>query len=540
MNIKKLISVSLTGILAGILSFPASAEEVAIDGIIYNILDDNSAQVSDYVPEAELGDVVIPDSIDYAGAKYEVVSIGYVAFAYCTSLTSIELPESVTSIDLAAFAYCTSLTAIDLPESLTSIGDYAFRNCTSLTKIEIPELVSTIGYMVFYYCRSLKMVDLPESLTSIGDFAFSFCSSLTEIDLPESLTSIGVEAFSHCSSLTEIDIPESVTSIGGHAFYNCSSLITINVAENNPVYSSLDGVLYNKELTELITCPGAKSSINIPVTVTSIGGDAFSFCSSLTEIELPETVTSIGRDAFSHCSSLTEMDIPESVTSIGNYAFSYCSSLITINVAENNPVYSSIDGVLYNKELTELITCPGAKSSINIPATVTSIGDGAFLECTSLTEIELPESLISIGEVAFAHCTSLTEIELPESVTSIGGLAFVICPLLNKVICKAVEVPEIVFNTFDGISQDAILYVPAQALEDYENADWDQYFSQILPLEEAPDAGVSGIAADNDGYYRIYNLKGMAVKTTKDASELNSLPAGLYIINGKKVMLLPN
>lgn len=145
--------------------------------------------------------------------------------------------------------------------------------------------------------------------------------------------------------------------------------------------------------------------------------------------------------------------------------------------------------------------------------------------------------MLSIDNSTFYKCSSLTEIDLPDTLTFIGDKAFSECSLLNMVICRAIQVPQLGYSCYNSISTDAILYVQAEAVEDYENSDWAQYFSQILPIGDAPDAGVNEIAADNDGYYKIYNLKGMAVKITKDTSELNSLPAGLYIINGKTAII---
>ena len=180
---------------------------------------------------------------------------GY-AFSGCTSLTSINIPDSVTSIGGRAFNGCSSLTSISIPNSVTSIGDYAFWGCSGLTSINIPDSVTSIGGRAFNGCSSLTSISIPDSVTSIGSSAFSGCTSLVSINIPNSVTSIGNSAFEDCSSLTSINIPNSVTSIGGYAFWNCKSL----------------------------------TSINMPGSVTSIGESAFVFCYKLTEIHYGGTI----------------------------------------------------------------------------------------------------------------------------------------------------------------------------------------------------------------------------------------------------------
>ncbi len=496
------------GNASGALTIPDTINGKKVTGIGKNAFEDCNS----------LTGITIPDS---------VTSIEYRAFYYCRSLTSITIPDSVTSIGYNAFYECDSLTSITIPNSVTSIGEGAFWKCSSLTSITIPEGVTRIGNVTFEGCSKLTSITIPDSVTSIEYCAFQGCSSLTSITIPNSVTSIGYNAFYGCSSLTNITIPNSVTSIGDRAFYNCSSLTSINVSENNKNYCSVDGVLFNKDKTELIQYPRKKegtnykipnsvtsigdytfskcgsltsitipegvtsigtgafyecdslTSITIPEGVTSIGDEAFEYCSSLTSITIPNSVTSIGHEAFyncdsltsitilkgvtsigdeafEYCSSLTSITIPNSVTSIGNEAFRGCSSLTSItipnsvtsigssafgcsnltsiNVSDNNKNYSSVDGVLFNKDKTELIQYPRKKEGTNykIPNSVTSIGDYAFAGC-SITSITIPNSVTSIGYGAFETCSSLTSITIPEGVTSIGGYTFDGCSSLTSI-----------------------------------------------------------------------------------------------------------
>ena len=307
------------------------------------------------------------------------------------SQKTYNIPSSVTSIGEYAFDGCRSLTSINIPSSVTSIGEYAFDDCSSLPSINIPYSVTSIGGMAFAYCSSLTSINIPSSMTSIEWSTFEGCSSLTSINIPSSVTSIDLQAFSGCSSLTSINIPSSVTSIGMSTFRGCSSLTSINIPSS---VTSID-------LQAFMDC-SSLTSINIPSSVTSIGQSAFSGCSSLTSINIPSSVTSIGEWAFNGCSSLTSINIPSSVTSIGERAFKDCSSLTAFTVDANNPNYCADGCMLFNKEKTTLITAVGSQKTYNIPSSVTSIGQSAFSDCSSLTSINIPSSVTSIGEYAFS------------------------------------------------------------------------------------------------------------------------------------------
>ena len=241
------------------------------------------------------------------------------------------------------------------------------------------------------------------TITGCDDSAQGAITIPSQID-GKPVTSIGSCAFHGCSSLTSITIPNSVTSIG-IAFDWCKKLTQINVDTANTVYSSVNGVLFSKDKTELIRYPEGKAdtSYAIPNGVTSIGYWAFCDCYSLTSITIPDSVTSIGTMAFEDCSSLTSITIPGSVTSIDDNAFYVCRKLNQINVDTANTAYSSVNGVLFNKEKTKLIRYPIGKAdtSYSIPDGVTSIGDYAFSWCSSLTSITIPDGVTIIDRNAF-------------------------------------------------------------------------------------------------------------------------------------------
>ena len=261
-------------------------------------------------------------------------------------------------------------------------------------------------------------------------------NAITKIEFGDNATSIGSHAFYYCHSLTSITIPDSVTSIGQDAFSDCYSLTSITIPDS--VTSIEQYVFQNcRSLT----------SITIPDGVTSIGHHAFENCYSLTNITIPDGVTSIGTYAFNRCYSLTGLAIPNSVTSIREYAFSGCYSL----------------------------------TNITIPNSVTSIRECAFSGCYSLTNITIPNSVTSIGQYAFQNCYSLTSITIPDGVTTIGQYAFINCYGMAEYHLKSTTPPTLSnTNTFNGIPDDFIIYVPQGSLEAYQTAtNWATYASHM-------------------------------------------------------------
>ena len=276
-----------------------------------------------------LTEITIPDGVTVIrGGWYDYDSHNG-AFSGCTSLKEIVIPDSVTGIGESAFFGCQSLKEITIPDSVMGIGEYAFEGCTSLAEIVIPDSVTEIGWSAFSGCTSLSKVKLPNSLTKIGDYAFYYCKNLTEITIPDSVTEISWSAFEGCTSLAEITIPDSVTSIGEYAFSGCTSLSEITVSPDNKNYSSVDGVLFNKDGSELIVYPkgNKRSTYTVPDGVTKIEYGAFCDCTSLAEITIPGSVTEIGESAFSGCTSLKKITIPDSVTKIKDFAFKNCSTI---------------------------------------------------------------------------------------------------------------------------------------------------------------------------------------------------------------------
>ena len=406
---------------------------IPTEHIVYEVSEDGTyAIVVGY--EGTETEVVIANEYN----NLPVTSIGEDAFAYCDSLVSVTIPDSVTSIGYGAFAYCDSLVSVTIPDSVTSIGYTVFWGCSSLTSVTIPDSVTSIDYGTFFFCSSLVSVTIPDSVISIDSSAFYNCDSLMSVDIPNSVTYIGTSAFYNCDSLVSVTIPDSVTSISICAFEDCDSLTSIIVDENNKYYKSIDGNLYSKDGKTLIQYAIGKkdTSFEIPFGVTSIDDwGAFSGCDRLVNIDIPDSVEFIGFRAFEGCSSLTSVVIGDSVTSIGDNVFGGCDNLTSIIVDENNKYYKSIDGNLYSKDGKTLVQYAIGKedTSFEIPNSVTSIGFYAFYYCSSLVSVTIPDSVTSIGDWAFAGCAGLVNATIPDSVTSIGDWAFSGCSGLASV-----------------------------------------------------------------------------------------------------------
>ena len=367
-----------------------------------------------------------------------------------TSFDELQYFTGLTSIEKDAFAGCTNLTSVTIPNSVESIGEQAFSRCSGLTTVTIPNSVTSIAIAAFSRCSGLTSITIPESVTSIMDDAFSRCSGLTSVTIPESVTSIGTGAFSGCEALTSVTIPNSVTSIGNGAFMDCSGLTSVTIPNS---VTSIGRWVFSG-------CSGL-TSITIPNSVTSIEEQAFSRCSGLTSVTIPNSVTSIASYAFEDCSGLTSITIPESVTSIMDDAFSGCSGLTSMKVESGNTIYDSRN---------------------NCNAIIETSSNTLISGCINTT---IPNSVTSIGRYAFFNCSGLTSVTIPNSVTSIGGYVFYGCSSLTSVTVENPTPITISSGDFPNC-KNATLYVPAGSKAAYEAADYWKDFKEIIEIDPSP------------------------------------------------------
>lgn len=365
------------------------------------------------IPEGvvSIGDRVFFDCSSLTGINISdsVVSIGYSAFEGCTGLKSVTLGKSLTQIENRAFYNCGNLTGIQIPDGVKSIGMEAFYHCESLTSVTVPDSVISIGDHIFDGCTSLKTAVIGNGVTRIGYYAFGYCGSLTSVTIGSGVTCIDAWAFEHCGSLPKISIPKSVTDISSIAFNYCYSLTAINVNKNNPNYCSVSGVLFNKAKTKLLRVPGGFSGA----------------------YTVPDGVTDVGY-AFVTCIKLTSVTISKDVAVLIGSSFDGCSSLKKIIVNKNNPNFSSVSGVLFDKAKTKLLRVPCGKSgAYTVPDGVTAFGDYAFEDCALLTEVTIPEGVQLLYYRLFSGCTHLKEITIPDSVNDIKYDAFTGCDSLQ-------------------------------------------------------------------------------------------------------------
>ena len=394
--------------------------------------------------------------------------------------------------------------------------------------------VVKIGNKAFENCVDLIRVELSEGITTIGDNAFSTCNNLISLTLPESLTTIGGWFIMRCTSLATLHFPKNVSSLGYYALESSQSgvggLQSVTVAEDNQHYSAVDGVLYNKDKTTVLFYPAAKPGTrnNVPEALQTKAKIAFYFAKNLTEITFPETLKKIEASVFQH-SGVKSVFVSKNLTEISSRSFYDSWGLESITVAEDNPEWSSVDGVLFNKDKTTLILYPKYKpgTEYEIPSTVTKLGRWAFDNTQKyLTSLTIPAGVTEIGEYG-----ALLRTEPSFTIT-----------------CKAIVPPVVNYNVFLNANTHGTLYVPVGSLAAYQVADqWEDFgtieekvFTGLTPsfagheIEICGGKGVIYVTSVSSRLLggevvKVYNLSGALVRTAP-LGNIANIPSGAYVV----------
>ena len=362
-----------------------------------NKLADIASKVHYLIDGAEITDLVIPDNVNIIGENL---------LKNCQTLTSITIPKSVKKICDYAFLNCPNLTnvyVLDLKSwfdvdfntaQVYTYSLYLYQDGEEVIDIVVPNGISSIKSNAFRNARNIKSIVLNNTITSIGSNAFDSCESLQSVKLPSTLTFIGQKAFYNCGSLTEVNISDTVTAIGSYAFGYCVNLTKVTLSK--AIKCIAQGLF--------LGCQNL-ASIEIPETVTVIGSNAFQN-TALCSVKLPINLSEIGSQAFSYCRNLKEIKIPDAVTNIGMEAFHNCNNLTTVTLSK----------------------------------AIKRIAQGLFSGCHNLVSIEIPEGITDIEEMAFYYCTSLKSLTIPSSVANIGNIAFGMCNSIASVKINSNEV----------------------------------------------------------------------------------------------------
>ena len=494
-------------------SIAASAYDFKVDSLCYNIIGENEVEVTRNDSLKVSGEVAIPASVIHDGVTYYVTQIGSNAFAGCSNMTLIDIPEGVVKICEWAFDGCSGLEYLEFPNSLVTIARGAFYGCSNVSSINITRNLTDIAYNVFYpfhkvsqyTCSALnpkyRAVDgiiytkdmtklvaypqaapatsfvVPSTVTILGDYCLHNCDNLTEVTIHDAVTEFGMNIFSYSDNIESIYVPDGVTKMGVTVFGQCSKLSSVHLP------ASLD------------TLPNAcfygcnsLIELTIPRNVKYVGDYCFSESANLKTVIFEEgsCVGGFGHDVFAECPTIEYFDMPNTVTTIGKSMFYMCPTLKRVHLS------TSLTNMPYGTffrcyELTDL----------DIPGTVTLISNTSIQNCTAMKTLKIgdkdaPAGTTSIEHYALAHCESIERLELGANLDSLTYHSLQDMSNVKLAICWATTPPRC--NEYGmGIRFSTTpLYVPKVALDAYREATMWNRFQTILPIEDVGDVNGDG------------------------------------------------
>ncbi|MBO5896732.1 MAG: leucine-rich repeat domain-containing protein [Clostridia bacterium] len=373
------------------------------------------------------------------------LSLGRILYSYKGAVKDIVIPEGVSIIEDYAFLGCESIETLELGYDVEEIGLYAFQNCVNLKSVKVNDAMGLVSAGAFKGCSSLESIDFSEStLAMVGYEAFADCTSLKEIKLAETLSEVADYAFAN-TQISTIDFGKNVNTVGSHSFLNASKLESITVTDKNKNYSAVDGVLYNKNGTELIVFPAAKTgTFELPQAVEKICDNAFygsaisavklaeesalreigisAFENSvITEFTIPANVSKLNNATFKNAAKLAKLTIEEGLTYVGAFAFEGCASLVDVTLPAS--VYTVANGAFKNTGL----------KSVNVGDGVAELAAEAFAGNKALAKVTLGKNVEKIGVDAFKDCALLKAINLGASVKDFNAASFSGCTALATI-----------------------------------------------------------------------------------------------------------
>ncbi len=505
-----------------------------------------------------------------------VAKVGESAFSGCTKLSSVKIDEGVEELGNKAFYNCTALTAFSVPDSVTKFGESVFYGCKSLKNAtlgagirSIPKQsffgatgletltvrainnIETIGDGAFYDCNNLSNFTMPQNVTAIGSRAFSRCYKLTSVFIPSGVTKIEAQTFESAQGITTLDL-NNVTEIGANAFQGCKQLTSIvSLAKVTKIGAEafkgcekLDNVTLPSTLNVvsdgLFNGCGSLKEITISDGIKTVEQKAFMDCVSLEEVVLPNTLESVGGYAFSGAKKLTRVVISKSVQSIDATAFSGCTMLVSIEVDSQNPYFESDGGVLYTKGKQDIIFYSSALTAetLTLPNTLKTIYPNVFNSNVYIKNVVAPASLESIGDGAFEEATSLESFNFTENLKYIGKRAFAYTQIPSAVLpVGLLEIGQEAF-TGNGSLMQATLPITLLSISKYVFADCNPALQVTVEGDEEDLSGWSsdwqitqeinalnvtygeGRVTSTDGNYEYFARNGKAVLTKYLGSEL--------------------
>ena len=460
-----------------LLSVMASADAVEIDGICYNLESSGETLIAIVKSGSTKysGEVVIPKTITYEGDIYDVTIIGEKAFYFCTNLTSVTIPNSVSIIEDEAFEGCSDLSSVSIPNSVKRIGGSAFENCSSLTSVIIPNSVTSIAGGAFYGCSGLTSLTIPNSVLSIGTYAYAGCKNLkTVISEINSPFDINYNTFdSGTYFMADLIVPKGTKSAyqskTGWGAFKVISDGTIDINPKRTIHVFTAGTLssyINEEeryRIEELTLTGEINGDDLKLIREMAGCNYFDY-------------EEIGDGGGNYYCRLTSLDLSGVNIIKGGGPYYFVADYYGLD----NPRSFS-----YN--------------DYELPA-------AAFVN-SNLTKIIMPKSTIAIGEYAFYGCNGLTSITIDKGVGSIGNTAFASCVKLVDVYCYAENVPITKSDAFNNsYPEHIILHVPEKSIDAYKAAEpWNQ-FKEIVAIEESTEDVIKITSAGQTTWCSAYDL----------------------------------